>query len=133
MGKYLSSNLQKCNQTQPRKSHLYLHPHPTKMASLEPNPPLQRRGLAVADLLNPSTPKRSRFTYLTRDQRVEIRALCKYAGLSYEQIFRITPYTFRQIQTACTQPVTPRKRGCKLRIRTPPTATVEGLDRGAPY
>lgn len=94
------------------------------MASPQPNLQLnpQRRssrGLAVADLLNPSTPKRPRFTYLTRDQRIEIRALREYARLSYEEIFRITPYTFRQIQTACTQPLTPRKRHRKPRIRTP--------------
>lgn len=101
------------------------------MASLQPNQPqpnpspnqphLQPRGLAVADLLNPSTPKRrNRTTHLTRDDRVSIRALRTFGQLSYEEIQRITPYSFRQIQIACTQPLTPRKnQPRKLRIRTP--------------
>ncbi len=89
------------------------------MASLQVQPTISR-GLAITDLLNPSTPKKNRTAHLTRDQRIGIRALRDFAHLSYEDIWRITLYTFRQIQTACTQPLTPRKNTPRrLRIRTP--------------
>lgn len=69
------------------------------------------RGLAIAQLLNPSTPrKRPRALELSRDQRIQCRALHDIGGLTYHEIARRTGHTARQVQTACTAgPVTPRK------------------------
>lgn len=47
---------------------------------------------------------------LTRDEKLEIRALRKYAHWTYAHIAVVTSYTQRQVQTACTEPLTPRKR-----------------------
>lgn len=59
--------------------------------------------------ITPSPTKLQRSTDLTRDQRIEIRALRKYMKLSYEEIAAKTPFSYRQIQRACQGPVTPQK------------------------
>ncbi|KAK3692983.1 hypothetical protein B0T22DRAFT_32285 [Podospora appendiculata] len=60
----------------------------------------------------PSTPVRKPYPkHLTRDQRIEIRALRNYAKWTYDQIAAVTPYTHRQIQGACTGPLSPKKKG----------------------
>ncbi len=57
---------------------------------------------------------------LSRDQRIEIQALRKYAGWTYQQIALYTPFTLRQIQYACSGPVTPQKsKPHRKKIRTP--------------
>lgn len=53
--------------------------------------------------------KRFKSKDLTRDERVEIRALRKYADWTYAQIAKATKHTQRQVQTACSGPLTPQK------------------------
>ena len=46
--------------------------------------------------------------HLSRNARIEIRALRKYAEWIYKKIALATPYTLSQVQYAYTNPVTPR-------------------------
>ena len=102
----------------------YYHYNPS-LTIIKPSTLTRRvsRGLVIADLLNPTSllHKRYRVTELTRDQRIEIRALRKYQKLRYEDIASITGFTQQQVQRACSEdlPVTPRKRKYKGKIRTP--------------
>ncbi|KAF5493512.1 hypothetical protein CGCF413_v010399 [Colletotrichum fructicola] len=91
-------------------------------------PPSTSRTLSINDLLNPpptTTPtknKRARAHELTRDQKIEICAFRKYLKWTYEDIAKNTPFTLRQVQSACQDdaPVTPKKnKGRKGLIRTP--------------
>jgi hypothetical protein len=84
------------------------------------------RGLAIAQLLNPSTPRTKRFKApdLTRDQRIQCRALHSIGGLTYHEIARRTGHTARQVQIACHGPVTPQKSRVRRKgiISTPEKA-----------
>jgi len=81
------------------------------------------RSLAVTQLLNPSTPQRKRFKALnlTRDQRIQVKALHQISQLTYSEIHHQTGFSERQIQTAYTRPATPQKAKVKRKglIRTP--------------
>ncbi|KAI2643756.1 hypothetical protein GGS21DRAFT_486283 [Xylaria nigripes] len=57
---------------------------------------------------NPS--RRKRASNLTRDQRHEIKTLREWANWSYNQIAATIGCTHKQVQTACTQLLTPKKR-----------------------
>ncbi|KAM7209273.1 hypothetical protein V8F06_014882 [Rhypophila decipiens] len=84
------------------------------------------RGLSINDLLNPSTPKkRSKKTDLSRDQRLQIQALHKYAGLTQVEIARRTPFLIDQVRHALHNPATPKKKknGTTSFISTPPNGT----------
>ncbi|KAK4233023.1 hypothetical protein C8A03DRAFT_39299, partial [Achaetomium macrosporum] len=79
------------------------------------------RGLAIADLLNPATPRPKRFkaSDLTRDDRIRIRTLHDY-GHTYREIVSNTTYTRAQVQRALNGPVTPQKnKPRKSRVITP--------------
>ena len=80
----------------------------------------QLLALAVRDALkDPKTPrKRPKARELTRDQRIEIRALRKI-GWTYTQILLhpAFPFTHRQIQRACEGPPTPQKYKCGRKKR----------------
>jgi hypothetical protein len=77
----------------------------------------------ISLLLNPGpTPRTTRFRSgeLSRDEKVECLALRKYIGLSYYEIAQKTDHSVRQVQHACTTPLTPKKnQGRKGSIRTP--------------
>jgi hypothetical protein len=79
------------------------------------------RGLAIADLVNPSTPtKRSKCRDLSRDDRIKVRGLHQYGHFTYPEIARRTNFSQRQVQRACTGPATPQKTKLrKGRIPTP--------------
>jgi hypothetical protein len=80
------------------------------------------RGFEINDLITPSTPIKQRSNDLTRDQRIEIKALRKYANWTYEEISAKTGHSIRQVQRACDGPVTPQKckgRQGKVKITTP--------------
>lgn len=67
---------------------------------------------------------------LTRDEKIEIRALRKHCKWDYFKIAQVTGKTTRQVQDAITGPLTPRhkNRGCKPVIKTPEkNALVESL------
>lgn len=53
--------------------------------------------------------QKKRSTELSRDEKVEIRALRKYAGFTYPQIAQQTGKSQRQVQLALNSPVTPQK------------------------
>ena len=58
---------------------------------------------------DPSRDHSARATELSRDQRIEIRALRKYTSWTYEEIVAATPYTYRQVQRALRGPLLPQK------------------------
>ncbi|KAK4205825.1 hypothetical protein QBC37DRAFT_267864, partial [Rhypophila decipiens] len=70
-----------------------------------------------------STPKkRSKKPDLSRDQRLQIQALHKYAGLTQVEIARRTPFSIDQVRHALHNPATPQKkkeRHNTLHIKTP--------------
>jgi hypothetical protein len=47
---------------------------------------------------------------LTRDEKLEIRTLRKYNKWSYITLAKETHHTYRQVQQACQQPLTPQKK-----------------------
>ncbi|KAK3985964.1 hypothetical protein QBC44DRAFT_334189 [Cladorrhinum sp. PSN332] len=49
---------------------------------------------------------------LTRDQRLQIRALRQHTDWDYFQIAKKTGFTFAQVQYACHSPLTPQKKRC---------------------
>src|SRR6185437_10026186 len=64
--------------------------------------------------------KRKRSTELSRDEKVELRAFRKHLGWDYYQIAQATGKTVRQVQNACTGPLTPQKHKKRRElIRTP--------------
>ena len=65
----------------------------------------------------PSPPTEVRQRHLSRDDRIKIQTLRRYAGWTYQRIADTLGFTRRQIQTACTSPVTPRK-GARRGYRT---------------
>lgn len=87
----------------------------------------------IQDLLNlgqqPTTPTTTpatphipqRSSELTRDEKIEIRTLHTYARWSYPRIAQALGKTQRQVQLACTTPLTPRKSRCgrKALLDTP--------------
>ncbi|KAK4097081.1 hypothetical protein N658DRAFT_500837 [Parathielavia hyrcaniae] len=93
------------------------------MATGTPVPaPTSTRGLSIADLIHPATPRPKRFnraTELTRDDRIRIRALHDF-GHTYREIAARTQHTLNQIHRAIQDPVTPqKKKPRKGAIRTP--------------
>jgi len=58
---------------------------------------------------------------LSRDEKIEVRALRKYTNFTYDEIAYATHHTVRQVQSACTNPLTPQKSrsGRQGLIRTP--------------
>ncbi len=73
------------------------------------------RGLTISSLLNPPLTPKKHHSELTREQYIEIQALQKYTHWTYTEIASKTPYTYRQVQQACTGPVTPQKKKCGRR------------------
>ena len=63
----------------------------------------------------PSTPRKK--THLTRDQRRDIQLL-RELGWSYPKIASFIDATERQVQYACTNPATPRKRSGRPQLLT---------------
>lgn len=76
---------------------------------MEPVP--RNRGLAIAQLLNPTTPKPKRFKAheLSRDNRIRIRAVHNF-GTTYRKIVQRTEYTQQQVHRAVNGPATPQKK-----------------------
>ncbi|OTA89089.1 hypothetical protein M434DRAFT_14783 [Hypoxylon sp. CO27-5] len=61
---------------------------------------------------------------LSRDEKIEIRALRKYTDYTLFEIAKKTNHSARQVQWALTGPVTPKKRG-----HPPPKLDVEMLNK----
>lgn len=61
-------------------------------------------------LTGPGLSRAKRSRELTRDERIEIRALRRWAGFSYSQIEKATPFTTRQIRRALDGPLSPKQR-----------------------
>jgi uncharacterized protein YnzC (UPF0291/DUF896 family) len=78
---------------------------------------LSRNGRTPTELT-----RRHKAADLTRDEKVEIRALRRHAKWPYSRIVEATGKTFQQVQDACSGPLTPQKvgrTGRKVLIRTP--------------
>lgn len=96
---------------QPQQQHLQpqsqpqLDPTVIRTPSEGPPPPLQPSSPA-APLTRPR-----RHPELTRDQKIEVRALRKYAKMKYEDIAKATGFSMRQVQHACNSPPTPQRKG----------------------
>jgi hypothetical protein len=71
--------------------------------------------------------KRPRADELTRDEKIEIRALRKHNKWDFHTLARATGKTYRQVERACKGPLTPRKQqtGRKVLIRTPVKAILK--------
>ncbi|KAI2626878.1 hypothetical protein GGS21DRAFT_493202 [Xylaria nigripes] len=71
-----------------------------------------------------NTSRRKRVLNLTRDQLHKIKTLRERANWSYNQIAAINGCTHKQVQTACTQPLTPKKRRGRVAVNTPKRARI---------
>lgn len=64
------------------------------------------------------TPEKPRAKELSRDEKIEIRALRKYTKCSESTISQLTGHSERQVQLALNGPLTPQKKvGLGLRAR----------------
>ena len=77
--------------------------------------------IVIDDDREPPTAKRTYSKQLTRDDRIRIRVLRFDANWTYESIASHTGYTYRQVQYACGNPVTPQRGNHVTRpgIKTP--------------
>ncbi|KAI2626861.1 hypothetical protein GGS21DRAFT_264842 [Xylaria nigripes] len=76
-------------------------------------------GMAPPPEVPVARPKQKRAPVLNREQRIEIRTLRVRAKWSYERIATELGCTQKQVQKACTEPLTPKKRRGKVAIDSP--------------
>ena len=71
----------------------------------------------MSTTITPTTPTRKNKTWLTRDERLTVRAL-RSQNLIYEQIASQLGITYRQVQTACTadRPIPRKSRGQRRKL-----------------
>src|SRR6185437_12002212 len=72
-------------------------------------------------LLQHKHQRAKRANELSRDEKIEVRALRKYTNFTYDEIAHATHHTVRQVQLAYITPLTPQKSrsGRHALIRTP--------------
>ena len=90
---------------------------------------------SVHSIPTPKTPTRqTRRAELSRDDRIRVQTLHRYANWTYGQIAAKLDISYRQVQYAATNPVTPQKRKCgqSTKITSPRKRVLTEYINGSP-